>query len=717
MMSRLRSHPAHRALAIGLALACAGPAMGQTIEDDIDYGEDALAEDDADDPDAIDATILDGDPRDPVVAEPSRVFIRGGDIAFNFPDADVRVVAQAVLGDVLGMDFEIADGVSGPVSAVTAMPISRDSVIPFLEDAFARGGFALVLDGSRVVIAPVADATGAGIAAPGKPGYGTEMLQLQFVNAEQMRALIAPILPDVVSVADPDTNVLLLRGTSGQRASARDLLLQFDVNWLRNMSFALVVPKRTDARLIVPELEKLINADDSPTRDLVRIIAMEKLNGILAISRQREYLDDVNRWIEILDRQGQNNEPRLFVYRVQNSRSRDLARTLNRAFGRGGGSDEALQQGQAAFADSGSPDGAVPTGSGRGFAGQEPTQRGSGGFGGGGFGSGGTGSGRSALGPSSDSGDEVGGGGGFGGGPNVQISSDDTNNAILVYGTPRAYAVVEDALRKLDVPPVQVLIEAAITEVSLTDDLRYGLQWNFVEGNENAVLTESATGTGLLRDVPGFSFLFGNAGSLTGVLNALEAKTKVNVVSAPKLVVINNQTATLQVGDQVPVLTQNSTATIDPNAPVINAIEYRDTGVILRITPRVNGSGVVLLDISQEVSDVISSRASGSGINSPTISTRRVSTSVAVQDGEVMALGGLIRNAQTRDRQGIPFLSQIPIIGSIFGRQVEAVDKVELVILLKPRVIRSVDDARAVTDELRRKIRSLEPFSTTGDIP
>ena len=245
----------------------------------------------------------------------------------------------------------------------------------------------------------------------------------------------------------------------------------------------------------------------------------------------------------------------------------------------------------------------------------------------------------------------------------AQITSDDNNNAILVYGTPREYAVIEDALRKLDVPPVQVMIEAAITEVSLTDDLRFGLQWNFIEGNENAVLTDSTTGTGLVRDVPGFSFLFGNSGSLTGVLNALEGKTKVNVVSAPKLMTVNNGTASLQVGNQVPVLTQNSTATIDPNAPVINAIEYRDTGVILKITPRVNGSGMVLLDITQEVSDVLSSRASGSSINSPVISTRKVSTTVSVQDGQVLALGGLIRNVQTRDKTGIPFLSQIPIIG------------------------------------------------------
>ncbi|MBA4048683.1 MAG: hypothetical protein C0476_09105 [Sphingomonas sp.] len=170
------------------------------------------------------------------------------------------------------------------------------------------------------------------------------------------------------------------------------------------------------------------------------------------------------------------------------------------------------------------------------------------------------------------------------------ITSDDNNNAIIVFGTPRVYALIEAALRQLDVPPVQVLIEAAITEVGLTDDLRYGVQWNFTSGNTNTVLTESTTATDVAQQVPGFSFLFARTG-LNAVLNTLATKTKINVVSAPKLLVLNNQTAVLQVGDQVPVLTQSSTSTVAGNAPVINAIEYRDTGVILKVTPRVNASG------------------------------------------------------------------------------------------------------------------------------
>ncbi len=647
------------------------------------------------------ATIIPGTipaPVRPTVA-PSKV--RNGDISLNFPSADVRAVAKAVLGDILGVAYTIPAGINTPVTVVTNRPIARSSVLAFFEDALKRSDLALVPNNGGYIIDKIEQVRGTAPISQSATGYGDEVFQLSFVNADQIRQLLDPLLPGVVTSADSTRNVLTLSGTSGQRASARDLLRQFDVNWLRAMSFALIVPKRTDSRLIVPELEKLINAPDAPTRGLVRLISMEKINGILAVSSQAQYLDDVNRWIDVLDREGQNNEPKLFVYKVQNGRSRDLAKTINTAFGNsssGGSANSA----DPAIEFSGNPDGNNNSNNNRGQAnarqsqpdGQAPQRQIS------------TPSQTDTVQASTN-----------GGRLQATISSDDNNNAIIVFGTPREFAVIEDALRKLDVLPYQVLIEAAITEVSLTDDLRYGLQWNFTSGNTNTVLTDSNSVNNLVRAVPGFSFLFSRTNSLAAVLNTLETKTKVNVVSAPKLLVLNNQTATLQVGDQVPVATQNSTATSDPNAPTINSIEYRDTGVILKVTPRVNGSGLVLLDIAQEVSDVNTSVAAGTGINSPTISTRRISTSVAVQDGEVLALGGLIRNTQTKGRAGIPFLSQIPVIGGLFGRQTKNEDRIELIVLLKPRVIRSVDDGRAITDELRAKIRTLEPFKSSGAIP
>jgi general secretion pathway protein D len=655
----------------------------------------------------VSATILEGQPPAPMIS-PQPVQIRGGDISLNFPSADVRAVAQAVLGDILKVPFSVAPGLNTAVTVVTPKPIARSSVIAFLEEALRTSGLALVARNGTFAIEQIDQARASGSGGVGSTiGFTSEIYQLQFVSADEMKRLLDPVLPGVVAQADAATGRLTLSGTTGQRASARDLLKQFDVNWLRNMSFALFVPQRSDSRLIVPELEKLINAPDAPTRGLVRLISMEKLNGILAVSSQRQYLDDVNRFVEILDREGQNNEPRLFVYRVQNGRSRDLTKTLNNAFGNTStssgneGNSQAIQFEQ-------SPDG----GNGRERSGSGQGQ--------------GQGEQRPSSAPqppnlNSNAPLDVRGEGETQGVLKARISSDDTNNAILVYGTPREYALIEDALRKLDILPFQVFIEAAITEVSLTDDLRFGLQWSFSPDNSNGVLTEGTGSTNgipnLVRNVPGFSFAFSPSSTISGVLNTLESKTNVNVVSAPKILVLNNQTAVLQVGDQVPIATQNSTATTDPNAPTINSIEYRDTGVILKVTPRVNASGLVLLDVAQEVSDVNTTAARGAGINSPTISTRRISTSVAVQDGEVLALGGLIRNTQTKGRVGFPFLSQIPIIGSLFGRQATGGNKIELIVLLKPRVIRTVDDGRAITDELRAKIKTLEPFKSSGKIP
>jgi general secretion pathway protein D len=634
-------------------------------------------------------TIIGGEAPVPLLPLATQDKTLPGDIRLNFPSADVRVVAKAVLGDLLRIPYTVTPGVTNQVSLVTPGPIARSSVFLVFENALKTAGLALVPQNGGFTVMTIQSAQSSGVTGPTNLGYSTEIIRLQFINAEELKKLLDSVIPNAVTSIDLSSNTITIAGTGGQRSSARDLIKQFDVNWLRNMAFAYFTPQRTDARLIVPELEKLINAPDAPTRGLVRLIAMERLNGIIAVSAQRQYLEDVRRWIDVLDREGTNNEARLFVYKVQNGRSKDLAKTLNSAFGNGGqagGADQSADPTAAA---------PVPKDSARNSqisntpdAGQKASDR------------------SSQNSSSTQSGSQR--------GPQVSITSDDNNNAVIIFGSPRDYAIVEDALRKLDVPPYQVLIEAAITEVTLTDDLRFGVQWNFQTGDSNFALSEG-TGPSPTRILPGFSyFLSGN--NISAALNALEERTNVKVVSAPKLVVLNNQTASLQVGDQVPIQTQSAQSVENPNAPIVNAIEYRDTGVILKVTPRVNAGGLVLLDIAQEVSD-ISSR-SVQGISSPIISTRRVSTTVAVQDGQVITLGGLFRDANSFGKNGLPILSRIPILGGLlFGNQKNTQNRTELIILIKPHVLRTADDARAVTEELRAKLRTLEPFKTEGRIP
>lgn len=623
------------------------------------------------------ATIMPGQQAAPVVPRSAQLAPRSGDIALNFPNADVRVAAKAILGDMLRLEYSVDPSVTSTVSVVTAAPVARSSVLEVFERALRASNLALVPQGRGFQITAATSPGAVGTIAPGATGYGTEIITLKFVNAEELKRLLDSLLPSTVASIDPARNMLVIAGTTGQRTAVRDILAQFDVNWLRNMSFALYVPQRTDSRLIAPELDKLINDPSAPTRGLVRLIGMEKLNGILAISAQPQYLDDVKRWVEILDREGENNERRLFVYPVQNGRARDLAKTLNTAFGSGSGSGDIAPPADPFTADQSAPSNpAQPAGMpAKALAAPKP-------------------SGASSL--------------------AISISADETNNAILVFGTPRDYAVVEEALRKLDILPFQVMIEAAITEVSLTDNLKYGVQWNFQSGNSDATLSEGAT-SALTRAFPGFSYFYSNNKDISATLNALEKRTNIKVISAPKLLVLNNQTAALQVGDQVPITTQSATNLNSSSNNIVNSVEYRDTGVILKVTPRVNASGLVLLDIAQEVSDVATNQTSG--IDSPTISTRRISTSIAVQDGQVIALGGLFRNAKTAGKNGLPVVSRIPVLGALFGSHNNVENRTELLIILKPHVLRTLDDGRAVTEELRAKLRTLEPFRSKGKIP
>jgi general secretion pathway protein D len=642
-------------------------------------------------PGDVGVTVIGGEapvPAIPTAASAAKVL--PGDIDLNFPGADVRVVAKAVLGDILAVPYTVAPDVSARITLVTPVPVARQSLLTVFEEALGRSGLAMIGQNGGFTIMTTASARAGGHVGPAASGYSSEVVRLQFINAGELRKLLDSVLPNVVVATDDGVNALTIAGTSGQRSSARDLIAQFDVNWLRSMTFAYYVPERTDARLIVPELEKLINAADAPTRGLVRLIAMERLNGIIAVSAQPQYLEDVRRWIEVLDREGTNDEPRLFVYRVQNGRSRDLAATIRRAFGQSGddGSAGANTDPFAPADDTGSSGRGAQSVSGavgEGGQGQNSVQ-------------------NNAQNQNSGAGAR---------GPQVSITSDEINNAVIVFGSPREFAVVDDALRKLDVPPYQVLIEAAITEVSLTDDLRYGVQWNFQTGDSNFALSEG-TGPNPTRILPGFSYFLNNT-DIAATLNALEERTNIQVVSAPKLVVLNNQTAALQVGDQVPIQTQSAQSVENPDAPIVNAIEYRDTGVILKVTPRVNAGGLVLLDIAQEVSDV--SRRTVAGISSPIISTRRVATSIAVQDGQVVTLGGLFRDSSSFGKNGIPLLSRIPILGSLFGTHTNTQNRTELLILIRPHVLRTPADARAVTEELRAKIRTLEPFRTEGAIP
>jgi general secretion pathway protein D len=297
------------------------------------------------------------------------------------------------------------------------------------------------------------------------------------------------------------------------------------------------------------------------------------------------------------------------------------------------------------------------------------------------------------------------------GAPEIRIIGDSTTNSLVIWASPRDYRKIRKALDQLDIVPLQVLIEATVAEVTLKNQLRYGIEWFLQSGDFSASFSRLPGGA--VRSLfPGFSAVFAGSNA-TVILNALESVTDVDVVSSPHLLVLDNQTARIQVGDQVPITVQQATSVTNPDAPIVNSIELRDTGVILSVTPRVNASGLVVMELQQEVSNVV--RAEGQTTESeqatPTISQRQISSTVAVQSGETIALGGLIQDNNDRSTSGIPFLSRLPIVGPLFGTRSRNENRTEILILLTPRVIRGVAEARAVTDEVRRRLRSVAPLT------
>lgn len=592
------------------------------------------------------------------------------DITLNFVKADIRDVAQTVLGDFLGVPYVIGDKVKGTVSISTAQPIKGHMVLPVLEQAIEAAGFALVETQGVYQVISLADARKSGLQVKysgGRdvPGHAIEIFPIRYIGAGEMAKLLEPIVPPkTIAAVDKDRNILLISGSRAQRALVRENIELFDVDWMQGMSFALFYPKYVGVSDLQSELEIILGGKSGPIADLVQLVPLSRLNALLVISPQSKYLDGISVWVDRLDKTFEEEEVRLFVYNVQHGRAADLANVLGKVFQSPSASTRSNDQRSS-----------------RRVAYEDEDRRV-----------------RSA--DSSESGIGIAGVGA------IRITADEKNNALLVLASVSDYRSIEQALAKLDVVPLQVLLEAVIAEVTLTDDLRYGIQYYFEAGQNNTLTLSSSISSSIASQFPGFSYIFDNSSDIRVILDALSGITKVEVLSAPEIMVLNNHTAILQVGDQVPIATQESTSTSSGDAEIVNSIEYHDTGVILEVTPRVNRGGMVTMDVTQEVSDV--SVTSTSTLNSPTIQQRKISTTVAVQSGQTIALGGLIKQDNTKSKSGIPLLKDIPLIGNLFRSSTDNKSRTELIVLITPHVVDSTERARAVTDELKLRLKNVQ---------
>lgn len=616
----------------------------------------------------------------------------GADVNLSFINADLRDVARTVLGDMLGVGFVIDPSVQGTITLQTSQPIDRTSVLAVFEDALRANGAALIVTDGLYRVVPLAEAArrAGGTFRSSAQGYAIKVVTLNYVSAQEMKTVLEPLVPpNAILRADSTRNLIILGGTQKELEAMIDTISVFDVDWLKGMSFSVYSLHWTRAKNIVEELQFIFGKDAGALRDVVRLFPLDRLSSVIVVSTHSRYLREVENWITYLDQPGQTLERRINIYPVRHGKAANLAKSLNHMFGLGGGgggsgrtdSDGSVGVGERRLdADAG---GAVASNN----EGGQVTQP----------------SGRA----SEDAGIFASTSTESRAADAIRITPDEDTNSLLIYASAEEYAGIEAALDKLDVVPLQVLIEGVVAEVTLTDELRYGVQWYIDAGKGELTLSDAASGA-ISSQFPGFSFVLNGVSSIRAVLNALSEVTDVNVISAPEVMVLSNQSAFLQVGDQVPVATQSAQSVLDPNALLVNTVQYKDTGVILEVKPRVNASGTIVMDVSQTVSDVVPTTSSS--LNSPTIRQRQIASAIAVESGETIALGGLIRDGRTDTHSGIPILKDIPVLGFLFGTKSNTATRTELLVLITPRIVRDMDDSRRVTEELRQRMRVIQPL-------
>ena len=653
-----------------------------------------------------------GEPPAGAIGRPSEDVADG--VTLNLVNVPAPQAAKTILGDILSVKYTVDPGIEGKITIQTPKPVARSAVIDLFQAALRSNNAALVNTNGLYRIVPIDHAVvGASIRTDETPdseeliGSGLKVVQLKYVSASEIRRVLETIAPRGGIVRTDDSrNLITLSGNRQDIGAMMDAIALFDVDVMKGMSFAIVPVKTSQPEAIAGELKTVFASDrDGPMAGLVQFLPNKRLGAILVISPQPQYLRRAETWIRRLDAQAQGSEKQLFTYAVQNRRAQELVDVLQSMFSSEGGGtaqrrnvaptyqEASVQSAPASqqpsgltsaisgFSKTSASASAAPSGSNRSPVASETGNASSG----------------SAVQFGADTATA---------GPRVKIVADEAKNAILIEATKADYQRVLQVIGNLDAIPNQVLIEATIAEVTLNDDLKFGVRWFMQKKNASLTFTDQASGA-LGSVFPGFSYAL-SAANVAATLDALNQITSVNIVSSPSLTVMDNKPAVLQIGDQVPITTQSATSVLTTGAPIVNSVSYKDTGVILSMTPRINDSGRVLLDIEQEVSSV--AQTTSSSIDSPTIRQRKIKTSVAVNDGDALVLGGMIQDSKSISRSQIPIFGDIPFLGNAASSKDNAIVKTELIILIRPHVIRTLNEARSVTEEYRRYLAIEGPY-------
>ncbi|MGH1455058.1 MAG: type II secretion system secretin GspD [Paracoccaceae bacterium] len=573
-------------------------------------------------------------------------------VELSLVNASIAAAAEEILGKTLGLTYVISDKVEGRITLQTTSPVPKKALLDLFRAALEANGASI--EWKDKVARIIRGTTGNNTFRMARDGAGESgaiiVAPLKYVSPNEMIGLMQPLVDDGLKVVpDKARNLLLISGSKASVEAGLDALNLFDVDVMRGKSVALVKLRAAEPNDVVAELTRIFEAQDGGALNgVIEFMPNQRLGSILIISSKAEYMDRARKWIRDFDQQATVSSRYLQTYDLHNRNADEVAPIL----------DKLLSAGEGGSRTETSPDGT-----------------------------------------SSASASQV----------TYKVAADTSRNALIVRATQDEHKEISALLRDLDTTARQVLLEATIAEVTLNDEMNVGVRWYLESGNVATGFSDLDTGS-VVGTYPGFTAVLSKGGA-KAALSALAAVTDVKVISSPTLMVVDNQEGLLQIGDQVPVALQTASEASD-TAVVLTQIEYRDTGIILKVRPRIGADGAVNLKIEQEVSDVSSTRSSG--IDSPTISTRKVQTHAVLADGQTLTLGGLVQERDNKTRAEVPGLGRIPVVGGLFRNKESSKKRTELIIMIRPLVVHNAGQAGSVTAYWRDKLNGANSLLNTG---
>ncbi|WP_426538201.1 type II secretion system secretin GspD [Bradyrhizobium sp. McL0615] len=663
----------------------------------------------------------DRDPEMRTASLQQAAFMKGDGVEMNFEGADVQTVAKTLLGDILQLNFVVDPRVQGNVTLASAGPISRKDVLPAFESVLKMQNAAIVRSGDLVKVVPMAEASGSGAlnVGAGEPGFGVSLVPLRYTSASTVAKTAESFMtrPGAIRVVQ-SRNLLLVQGTTAERQAALDVVSTFDVEWLQNQSVGVYPLKSTSPETMIGELERVFETSEGGLgQGVIRFQPISRMNAVMVVTKNPKLLAQTTQWVRRLDRSDTTGTT-LRTFKLKNGKATEVAKILNDIFGQKSGSGDSATKQLAPGVESaqarmdalgGSSLGSGSNANGVTNASTTSDNRGAGTI---------AAAFETFAGRKNGEADASGNSSGTiprGTFQNLRISADAGNNSIVVYSNQEDYRVVERALRDIDRPLMQVAIDATVAEVTLTDDLQFGVQAFLTSkdvglGKNNGAVSllsagqDVAQGALLQKVAPGLNLLLGSASQPRVILNALSTITDVKVLSSPSIVALDNQPALLQVGDEVPITTSSAAVLTNAATPIVNTITMRNTGVILKVLPHVHANGSVQLEVDQEISNIVNADKQ---TLTPTIAQRRVHSTVSVTSGQTVLLAGLISERSQETKSGIPGLREIKFLGDVFGNTSNTKTRSEIIIFIKTQLIRNSVDASAVTEEFRDRLQTM----------